>query len=63
MYTDLKCVVAVIVGSGGGGGGGGRGGGGSMELPHVVSDDPARDHTRDCIRATQYRGHTIEHAT
>ncbi len=26
-------------------------------------DDPARDRTRDCIRATQYCGRTIEHAT
>jgi len=28
-----------------------------------VDDDPARDRTRDCVRATQYRGRTIEHAT
>jgi hypothetical protein len=26
-------------------------------------DDPTRDRIRDCIRATQYRGCTIEHAT
>ncbi len=29
----------------------------------LLLDDPARDWTRDCIRATQYRGRTIEHAT
>jgi len=26
-------------------------------------DDPTRDRIRDCVRATQYRGRTIEHAT
>jgi hypothetical protein len=26
-------------------------------------DDPTRDRIRDCIRATRYRGRTIEHAT
>ena len=26
-------------------------------------DDPARDRTRDCVRATRCRGRTIEHAT
>ncbi len=28
-----------------------------------ATDDPARDRTRDCVRATRYRGRTIEHAT
>ena len=27
------------------------------------TDDPTRDRTRDCVRATRYRGRTIEHAT
>jgi len=27
------------------------------------NDDPAHDRTRDCVRATRYRGRTIEHAT
>ena len=26
-------------------------------------DDLTRDRIRDCVRATRYRGHTIEHAT
>ena len=30
---------------------------------YVLYDDPARDRTRDCIRATQYCGRTIEHTT
>jgi hypothetical protein len=28
-----------------------------------VPDDPNHDRIRDCVRATQYRGRTIEHAT
>ena len=28
-----------------------------------VPDDPTRDRTRDCVRATRYRGRTVEHAT
>ena len=31
--------------------------------PRNRSDDPARDRTRDCVRATRYRGRTIEHTT
>ncbi len=27
------------------------------------SEDPTRDRIRDCVRATQYRGRTIKHAT
>ncbi len=29
----------------------------------AVTDHPARDRTRDCVRATRYCGRTIEHAT
>jgi hypothetical protein len=29
----------------------------------VPYDDPTCDRTRDCVRATQYHGRTIEHAT
>jgi hypothetical protein len=29
----------------------------------VAADDPTCDRIRDCVRAKQYRGHTIEHAT
>ncbi len=28
-----------------------------------LRDDPTFDRTRDCVRATQYGGRTIEHAT
>jgi len=35
-----------------------------VEWAHMfLNDDPARDRTRDCVRATRYRGRTIEHAT
>ncbi len=33
------------------------------DLKVNADDDLARDRTRDCIRATQYRGRTIKHAT
>ena len=39
---------------------------GGEQLRNIVwqgCDDPARDRTRDCVRATRYRGRTIEHAT
>jgi hypothetical protein len=32
-------------------------------LVRKLSDDPTRDRIRDCVRATRYRGRTIEHAT
>jgi hypothetical protein len=36
----------------------------SVRLHHgFTSDDPAREWTRDCVRATRYLGCTIEHAT
>jgi hypothetical protein len=28
----------------------------------IMVDDPTRDRTRDCVRATRYRGRTIKHA-
>jgi len=40
--------------------------GGGKQLRNIVwqgCDDLTRDRIRDCIRATQYRGRTIEHAT
>jgi len=40
--------------------------GGGKQLRNIVwqgCDDPTRDRIHDCVRATQYRGRTIEHAT
>jgi hypothetical protein len=40
--------------------------GGGKQLRNIVwqgCDDPTRDRIRDCIRATQYCGRMIEHAT
>jgi hypothetical protein len=40
--------------------------GGGEHLRNIMwqgCDDPARDRTRDCVRATRYRGRTIKHAT
>jgi hypothetical protein len=35
----------------------------ALEYVRAYIDDPTRDRTRDCVRATRYRGRTIEHAT
>jgi len=40
--------------------------GGGKQLRNIVwqgCDDPTRDRISDCIRATQYLGRTIKHAT
>ena len=34
-----------------------------LKILSSIPDDPARDQTRDCVRATQYCGRMIEHAT
>jgi hypothetical protein len=40
--------------------------GGGKRLRNIVwqgCDDPTHDQIRDCVRATQYHGHTMEHVT
>jgi hypothetical protein len=45
------------------GGGTARADSGTWSLGTSAPDDPTRDWIRDCVRATQYRGRTIGHAT
>ncbi len=36
---------------------------GDFNATNKIVDDPTCDRTRDCVRATQYGGRTIKHAT